>query len=70
MISQNTIQQILSRLDIIDVIGGFVKLKKGEVIIWAFALFIMSERLHLPFRLLKNYINVLVVGKAAIRLAF
>ena len=28
MISQNTIQQILSRLDIIDIIGGFVKLKK------------------------------------------
>jgi len=28
VISQNTIQQILSRLDIIDVIGGFVKLKK------------------------------------------
>ena len=28
MISQDTIQQILGRLDIIDVIGGFVKLKK------------------------------------------
>lgn len=28
MISPNTIQQILSRLDILDVIGGFVKLKK------------------------------------------
>lgn len=28
MISQNTIQQILGRLDIIDVIGSFVKLKK------------------------------------------
>ncbi|MEO7924860.1 MAG: DNA primase [Chitinophagaceae bacterium] len=28
MISQNTIQQILGRLDIIDVIGEFVKLKK------------------------------------------
>ena len=28
MISQTTIQQILSRLDIIDVIGGFVKLKR------------------------------------------
>src|SRR5215471_16325450 len=28
MISQNTIQQILGRLDIIDIIGGFVKLKR------------------------------------------
>ena len=28
MISQNTIQQILGRLDIVDVIGSFVKLKK------------------------------------------
>src|SRR5689334_24714276 len=28
MISRETIQQILSRLDIIDVIGSFVKLKK------------------------------------------
>ncbi len=28
MISQHTIQQILSRIDIIDIVGGFVKLKK------------------------------------------
>jgi DNA primase len=28
MISQNTIQQILSRIDIIDIVGSFVKLKK------------------------------------------
>jgi len=28
LISQNTIQEILSRIDIIDIIGGFVKLKK------------------------------------------
>jgi DNA primase len=28
VISQNSIQQILSRIDIIDVVGGFVKLKK------------------------------------------
>ena len=28
MISQSTIQQILSRIDIVDIIGGFVKLKK------------------------------------------
>jgi DNA primase len=28
VISQNTIQQILARIDIIDVVGGFVKLKK------------------------------------------
>ena len=28
LISQHTIQQILSRIDIIDIVGGFVKLKK------------------------------------------
>ncbi len=28
MISQETIQQILSRIDIVDIVGGFVKLKK------------------------------------------
>lgn len=28
MISQNTIQQILNRIDIIDIVGSFVKLKK------------------------------------------
>ena len=28
MITQNTIQQILSRIDILDVIGGFVRLKR------------------------------------------
>src|SRR6187399_1301950 len=28
MISQNTIQQILSRIDIIDIVGSFIKLKK------------------------------------------
>src|SRR6188508_3181656 len=28
MISQNTIQEIVSKIDIIDIIGGFVKLKK------------------------------------------
>lgn len=28
MISQNTIQEILNRIDIIDIIGGFVKLKR------------------------------------------
>jgi DNA primase len=31
MISQQTIQQILSRIDIIEIIGGFVKLKKRGV---------------------------------------
>ena len=28
LISPNTIQQILSRIDIIEIVGGFVKLKK------------------------------------------
>lgn len=28
MISQNSIQQILSRIDIVEIIGSFVKLKK------------------------------------------
>ncbi|MEI9946647.1 MAG: CHC2 zinc finger domain-containing protein [Chitinophagaceae bacterium] len=44
MISQNTIQQILGRLDIIDVIGNFVKLKKGGQIISVFALSTMKKR--------------------------
>jgi len=28
MISQNTIQQILARIDIVEIVGNFVKLKK------------------------------------------
>ncbi|HYH15533.1 MAG TPA: CHC2 zinc finger domain-containing protein, partial [Flavisolibacter sp.] len=28
MISQNTIQQILARIDVLDIVGGFVKLKR------------------------------------------
>src|ERR1700710_7456 len=28
MISQNSIQEILSKIDIVDIVGGFVKLKK------------------------------------------
>jgi DNA primase len=31
MIPQQTIQQILSRIDIIEIVGGFVKLKKRGV---------------------------------------
>ena len=31
MISQNTIQQILSRIDIVEIVGGFVRLKKRGV---------------------------------------
>ena len=63
LISQNSIQQILSRIDIIDVIGGFVKLKKEAPITSAFALFIMKELRLSRFLLPKKSINVLVVAK-------
>lgn len=43
MISPNTIQQILGRIDIIDVVGSFVKLKKEVPITWDSALFIMKN---------------------------
>mgnify|MGYP003693548655 CR=1 FL=1 len=54
MISQNTIQEILSRIDIIDIVGGFVKLKNVEPITWASALFTTKNPLIYRFSFQRN----------------
>lgn len=70
MISQETIQQIQSRIDIIDIVGGFVKLKKEVPIIWVIVHFIMKKHLHSPSHLPKKFTNVLDVAKVVIPLVF
>lgn len=66
MISQNTIQQILGRIDIIDVVGGFVKLKKEGLITLVSALFIMKRRPPLLYRLQRKSTSVLVAAAVVI----
>ena len=47
-ISEQTIEQIRSTADIIDVVSGYVELKKEDVIISEYALFMMKRHLHFP----------------------
>jgi DNA primase len=71
LISQNTIQQITGRIDIIDVVGGFVKLKKRGSNYLGLCPF-HNERnpfVHLSL-LQRKYISALVVAKAATLSAF
>jgi DNA primase len=70
MISQNTIQQILGRLDIVDVVGNFVRLKKEAPITLASVPFIMKKLHRLPCPPPKRSINVLVAEEAAIPSVF
>jgi len=69
MIPQETIQEIQNRIDIIDIVGSFVKLKKEVVIILEYAHSTMKKRLPLPYHHQKRYINVLDVVNPVIRLA-
>jgi DNA primase len=65
VISQQTIQQIIARTDVIDIIGSFVKLKKRGTIISVFVPFTMKKALHLPYRLQKKFISALGAEEAA-----
>ncbi len=60
-IPQHTIDQILDRTDIVDLIGQRVKLKKPDVHIPAAALFIKKKRHHSMFTVTSSIITALVV---------
>jgi DNA primase len=70
MISPQTIQQITSRIDIIDVIGEFIKLKKRGANYLGFVLFTGRKHPRLQCLLQKKFINVLVAEEVAIPLHF
>jgi len=63
MIPQETIQQIVSRIDIIEIVNSFVKLRKRGQIISACALFTMKNPLLLLFLHPKKFISALGVVK-------
>ncbi len=54
MISQQSIQQILSRIDIIEIVGGFIKLKKRGANYLGLCPFHGENRLPLPFPRQRN----------------
>ncbi len=60
-IPQHTIDQILDRTDIVDLIGQRVKLKKPDVHIPAVALFIKKKRHHSMSTVTNSIITALVV---------
>ncbi len=60
-IPQHTIDQILDRTDIVDLIGQRVKLKKPDVHIPAVALFIKKKRPHSMSTVISSIITALVV---------
>ena len=70
MISQQSIQQILSRIDIIDIVGGFVKLKKEAPIILAYVLFTTKKLLLSRYLLQKKFINVSAAAEAVTAISF
>jgi DNA primase len=70
MISPNTIQQITNQIDIMDVVGEFVKLKKRGTNYLGLCPFHNEKSPPLPYLLQKKFLNVLVVAKVATALHF
>ena len=65
MIAPESIQEVMNRADIIDVVGQFVRLKKEVPIIYLLVLFIMRKHLRFMCLPLRGYINVLVAVRRA-----
>ena len=66
MITPQTIQTITSRIDIIDVVGEFVKLKKRGANYLGLCPFMARKRPLLPYRPPKRSINALAAVAATI----
>lgn len=68
--SDDLIEEVRSRNDIVDVIGGYVRLQKKEVHILGYAPFIMRRRDHFPFLQINRCITALDVEREAMFLHF
>ncbi len=62
-IPQHTIDQILDRTDIVDLIGQRVKLKKPDELILVVALFIKRKHLLSMFTAINSIITALAVRR-------
>ncbi len=63
-------RQILSRIDIIEIVGGFVKLKKRGVNYLGFVLFIMRNRLRLTVSPVKEIYKCFGCGRSGNTISF
>ena len=70
MISPQTIQQITSRIDIIDVVGEFVKLKKRGTNYLGLCPFHNEKTPHLPYRPAKEIYKCFGCGKSGNTITF
>jgi hypothetical protein len=62
------IEEIKSRVDIVELASEYLTLKRQAEIIWGCVLFIRKKRLHLPSTARSRYFTVLAVVKAAMSL--
>ena len=69
-IPQSFIQELISRVDVVEVVGRFVQLKKGGAISWVFAPFTAKNRPASQSAPPNNFFIASAVEKMAMPLAF
>ena len=68
--SEEFIEEVRQRNDIVDVISGYVNLKKAGAILQAYVRFIMKRRLLFRFREASRCITALAVEQVVMFLPF